>query len=100
MKAQEQEMLRNILRTAEETNSVAKDTNVELHGQSERLRDIDGKLNKINNTLDKSEKTAKEMDSYWVAFKNKVKRVIGIEQKPAFPDGPSHIPTPEGKIQQ
>ena len=74
---------------------MAKDTNVELNGQSEKLRDIDGKLNKINNTVDKSEKTSKEMDSYWTYLKNKVKRVIGIGQKPAFPDGPTPEITPK-----
>ena len=33
MKAKEQEILKGMLRTAEQTNQMAKDTNVELHGQ-------------------------------------------------------------------
>ena len=63
---------------------MAIDTNAELHSQGERMKAMDNKLNKINNTVDKSEETAKEINSYWYYLKNKVKRTFGMTKKPAF----------------
>lgn len=42
--------------------------------------EINQKLNKINQTLDRSEDTAKEITSFWYYLKNKVKRVLGIKK--------------------
>ena len=63
---------------------MAIDTNLQLHGQGEKLKGMDNKLNKINNTVDKCEETAKQMNSYWYYLKNKIKKAIGIKKKPAF----------------
>ena len=65
---------------------MAINTNAALHGQGEALTGIDRKYNKINNTLDQSEDTAKEITSYWYYLKNKVKKVLGIKKQPAFPN--------------
>ncbi len=44
--------LKSILKTAEETNGIVIDTNVELHAQGEKLTSIDKTANKINVTLE------------------------------------------------
>lgn len=44
--------LKSILKTAEETNGIAIDTNVELHAQGEKLTSIDKTTSKINVKLE------------------------------------------------
>ena len=55
MERQKEEMLKGMLRTAEETNQIAIDINVELHGQGEKMKKINGDLNKVNKELYKAE---------------------------------------------
>ena len=76
------DILKGTLRTAEEANQIAIDTNVELHGQGQKMDGLDKKLGTVNNQLDQCEETAKEINSYWYYLKNKIKRGLGIKKEP------------------
>lgn len=97
IKKQNVVLLKEALNIAEQTNTMAKDVNVELNGQGEKLVGINQKLNKINNTLDESENTAKEISSFWYRLKNKIKRAFGITRTPAFKDD-SDAPGPKPEV--
>jgi len=64
------ESLKNAIRAAEETDGVASATTVKLAEQKEQIRGMDRDLADVNDTLDKTDRTIRGMESYSGAVKN------------------------------
>mmetsp|Transcript_32006 Transcript_32006/g.75878 ORF Transcript_32006/g.75878 Transcript_32006/m.75878 type:complete len:141 (-) Transcript_32006:17-439(-) len=68
------ERIRQMVRQADQTGGIARETLTTLDDQSEQIKRMHNEVDQIDNNLNFADRTIRGMESYWGSFKNYVSK--------------------------